>query len=150
MLVTINPDAVAEVRVLTSNYQAEYGRAGGGFVQTTTRSGTNQYHASARYFRRHDSLNGNNFFNNVSGRPRNIYRYNFYGYDLGGPAPVLGEKGNRKLFFFWSQEFYRQLVPEVARNIQVPTLPERQGDFSQSVDGTGARIFVRDPLATGN
>lgn len=61
LLVTVNPDAVAEVKVLTSNYQAEYGRAGGGFVQLTTRSGTNEYHGTGRYFRRHDSLNANSF-----------------------------------------------------------------------------------------
>lgn len=150
MLVTVNPDAVGEVRVLTSNYQAEYGRAGGGYVEMTIKSGTNDYHASARYFRRHDSMNADSFFNNVNGLPRSIYRYNFYGYDFGGPIPVLGSKRNRKLFFFWSQEFYRQFIPNTARNIQFPTALERQGDFSQSVDGTGARIYVRDPLASGN
>lgn len=153
LLVTVNPDAVAEVKVLTSNYQAEYGRAGGGFVQLTTRSGTNEYHGTGRYFRRHDSLNANSFFNNANGRPRNIYRYNFYGYDFGGPVPLLGTPDNRKLFFFWSQEFYRQLIPEAARNIRVPTQAERSGDFSQTVDGTGARVFISDPTrldASGN
>src|SRR5207253_914532 len=55
--VTMNPDAIAEVKVLTSNFQAEYGKAAGGFIQYTTRSGTTQFHGGARYFRRHDSLN---------------------------------------------------------------------------------------------
>ncbi|MCI0663061.1 MAG: Plug and carboxypeptidase regulatory-like domain-containing protein, partial [Acidobacteria bacterium] len=82
LLVTVNPDAVQEVKILTSNYQAEYGRAGGGYVMITTKSGTNQFHGSGRYFRRHDSLNANSFFNNANLRPRNIYRYNFYGYDV--------------------------------------------------------------------
>jgi hypothetical protein len=137
LLVTVNPDALAEVKVLTSNYQAEYGRAGGGFVQLTTRSGTNEFHSTVRYFRRHDSLNANNFFNNARGQPRNLYRFNDYGYDIGGPVyfPRFGEGGPRlwrgkdKLFFFFSQEYYRQLVPEVARNIRVPTAAERNGDF---------------------
>ncbi len=145
LLVTLNPDAVAEIKILTSNYQAEYGRAGGGFVQLTTRSGTNEYHGTGRYFRRHDSLNANNYFNNANNRTRNIYRYNFYGYDFSGPAPFIGEKDRRKLFFFFSQEYYRQQVPEAARNITVPTAAERNGDFSQTVDGTGARIFISDP-----
>ena len=158
LLVTLNPDAVSEIKVLTSNYQAEYGKAGGGFVQLTTRSGSNEFHGTGRYFRRHDSMNANSFFNNANARPRNIYRYNFYGYDIGGPAflPRFGEggpsvwDGRKKLFFFWSQEYYRQLIPEAARTIRVPTLAERSGDFSQTLDGTGAKIFIRDPLLSGN
>jgi hypothetical protein len=157
LLVTVNPDAVQEVKILTSNYQAEYGRAGGGFVQITTRSGSNQFHGTGRYFRRHDSLNANSFFNNADNRPRNIYRYNFYGYDISGPVflPRFGEggpvfwDGRKKLFFFWGQEYYRQLVPETARNIRVPTEAERAGDFSQTVDRTGTRIFINDPTKLG-
>ncbi|HKC88228.1 MAG TPA: carboxypeptidase regulatory-like domain-containing protein, partial [Blastocatellia bacterium] len=149
LLVTLNPDAVAEIKILTSNYQAEYGRAGGGFVQLTTRSGTNEYHGGGRYFRRHDSLNANNYFNNARNQPRPIYRYNFYGYDFSGPVPFIGEKGRRKLFFFFSQEYYRQVVPEAVRNIRVPTEAERSGDFSQTTDGNGNKIFIKDPLLTG-
>ncbi len=144
-LVTINPDALEEVKVLTSNYQAEFGRSGGGFIALTTRSGTSQYHGGARYFRRHDSLNANNYFNNANARPRNIYRYNYYGYDVGGPVPLLGSKDNRKLFFFFSEEFYDQLVPESARQIRVPTAAEKKGDFSQTTDGTGKAITIKDP-----
>jgi hypothetical protein len=149
LLVTINPDALAEIKILTSNYQAEYGRAGGGFVQLTTRSGTNEYHGGGRYFRRHDSLNADSFFNNANRLPRPIYRYNFYGYDFSGPVPFIGEKDRRKLFFFFSQEYYRQVVPEAARNIRVPTEAERSGDFSQTTDGAGNRIFIKDPLLAG-
>jgi len=148
-LVTVNPDAVAEFKVLTSNYQAEYGRAGGGFIQVTTKSGSNEYHGGGRYFRRHDSLNANNFFNNTRGQPRPLYRFNYYGYDLSGPVPLVGSRDNRKLFFFFSQEYYRQLIPEAARNIRVPSEAERNGDFSQTVDGNGNRVFIRDPLLTG-
>ena len=64
---SINPDAIAEIKVLTSNYQAEYGRAGGGFIAVVTKSGTNDFHGTARYFRRHDSLNANNYFRNAAG-----------------------------------------------------------------------------------
>src|SRR5262249_5157215 len=51
-LVSVNPDGLEEVKILTSNYQAEYGRSGGGFIALTTRSGTNEYHGSGRYFPR--------------------------------------------------------------------------------------------------
>ena len=53
-LVSVNPDALEEVKVLTSNYQAEYGRSGGGVVALTTRGGTNEYHGGLRYFKRDD------------------------------------------------------------------------------------------------
>jgi Carboxypeptidase regulatory-like domain/TonB-dependent Receptor Plug Domain len=147
LLVTVNPDSIAETKVLTSNYQAEYGRSGGGFVLQTTRSGTNDFHGSARYFRRHDSLNANSFFNNLRGNPRNIYRFNSGGYSIGGPVyfPRFGEggpafwRGKDKLFFFFSQEYYRQLVPEIARNVRVPTSSERNGDFSSLLPTTVIR-----------
>jgi hypothetical protein len=108
-LVSVNPDALEEVKVLTSNYQAEYGRSGGGFIALTTRGGTNQLHGGGRYFRRHDSLNANPFFNNLRGGsdrgfPRPLYRYNFYGWDLGGPIHIPKiVRGKDKLFFFVSQ-----------------------------------------------
>lgn len=154
--ITINPDAVAEVRVLTSNFQAEHAKASGSFIQYTTRSGSNEFHGGARYFRRHDSLNANGFFNNAQGLPRGLYRYNYYGYDIGGPVLLPGTRFNKnrdKLFFFWNQEYYDQLTPIGAKNIRVPTELERAGDFSQTVDGQGARVFIADPLradANGN
>jgi hypothetical protein len=156
-LVTVNPDAVEEVKILTSNYQAEYGRSGGGYIGLTTRSGTNQYHGSGRYFRRHDSMNANNFFNNSTKIARPLYRYNYYGWDFGGPIylPRFGEggksvwNGKDRLFFFIGQEYYNQLVPVGATNIRVPTAAERTGNFSQSVDGSGNKIFIKDPLLTG-
>jgi len=154
-LVSVNPDALEEVKIMTSNYQAEYGRSGGGFIALTTRSGTNEYHGSGRYFRRHDSLNANTFFNNTRGGSekgftRPLYRFNYYGWDFGGPVPGLGSKNDRKLFFFVNQEYYRQLVPQASSvNIRVPTAAERAGDFSQSVDGSGNKLYVKDPLLSG-
>ena len=150
-LVSVNPDALEEVRIMTSNYQAEYGRSGGGFIALTTRSGTNEYHGDGRYFRRHDSMNANTFFNNARGGadkgfPRPLYRYNFDGWDFGGPVPFFGSKNERKLFFFVNQEYYDQLVPQSSsNNIRVPTALETSGDFSQSVDGSGKAITIIDP-----
>ncbi|HYE74845.1 MAG TPA: carboxypeptidase regulatory-like domain-containing protein [Blastocatellia bacterium] len=161
-LVSVNPDALEEVKILTSNYQAEYGRSGGGFIALTTRGGTNQYHGSGRYFRRHDSLNANTFFNNARGGQgqfaRPLYRFNYYGWDFGGPVilPRFGSggpstwNGKGKLLFFINQEYYSQLVPQLSSvNIRVPTVAERNGDFSQSVDGSGNKMFIKDPLLSG-
>jgi hypothetical protein len=150
--------------VLTSNFQAEYGRAGGAFIAVVTKSGTREFHGGGRFFHRHEGLNANNYLRNAQGReangverqPRNLYRYNSVGYDIGGPVwiPGLGfNKSKEKLFFYWNQEFYEQLAPEGARNIRVPTEAERNGDFSQTVDGTGAPVFISDPTkvdANGN
>jgi outer membrane receptor protein involved in Fe transport len=163
---SLNPDAIAEMKVLTSNFQAEYGRAGGAFISVVSKSGTTEFHGGARYFHRHEGLNANNYFRNAQGlradgseiQPRNLYRYNTVGYEIGGPVyfpeKVFGPLGgfNRekdKLFFYWNQEFYEQLAPENTRNIQVPSLLERLGDFSQSTDGNGNKVYIRDPLLTG-
>lgn len=152
-LVSVNPDALDEVKVLTSNYQAEYGRAGGGFIALTTRGGTSEFHGGARYFRRHDSMNADTYFNDLrggsaNGFPRPLYRYNFYGWDFGGPVIIPHVvNGRNKLFFFISQEYYRQLVPQASSvNILVPTAAERAGDFSKSVDGSGKPITIVDPI----
>jgi hypothetical protein len=150
-LVSVNPDALEDVKVMTSNYQAEYGRSGGGVVALTTRGGTNEYHGGLRYFKRDDRLNANTFFNNArggddAGFPRPPYRFNYYGWDFGGPVPIE-KSGAHKVFFFAAQEYYDQLVPQTtSNNIRVPTAAERAGDFSQTVDGTGRAIPIIDPL----
>jgi outer membrane receptor protein involved in Fe transport len=150
-LVSVNPDALEEVKVLTSNYQAEYGRSGGGVIALTTRGGTNNFHGGGRYFRRHDSMNANSWLNDWRGGQgtytRPLYRYNFYGWDFGGPVWIPHVvNGRNKLFFFASQEYYRQLVPQASSvNIRVPTAAERKGDFSQTVDGAGKAIPIIDP-----
>jgi hypothetical protein len=148
--VTINPDAVGEVKILTSNYQAEYGKAAGGIVTVTTKGGGQDFHVDARWFHRHDSLNANSFFNNAQGHPRSLYRYNYYGFDVSGPIFLPQKLGgfNRtrtKLFFFYNEEWYKQLTPQAsANNVEMPTAAERNGDFSQSVNGNGAPIVIRD------
>jgi len=156
----INPDGVSEVNVLSANYPAEYGRSAGGFIQFVTPSGTQDFHGSARFFHRHEGLNANSYFRNAEGRnpdgseiqPRPIYRFNDFGYAWGGPV-MLGRwnENKNKLFFYWNQEFHRQVVASGgARNIRVPSEAERRGDFSQTLDGSGARIFIRDPNRAGN
>ena len=126
------PDALEEVKILTSNYQAEFGKAGGGFIALTTRSGTSRYRGGLRYFKRHEGMNANSFFNNANGRPKPLYRYDYSGWDFGGPVPVGGTRESRRMFFFAAQEYYQQKTPAgAAQNIRVPTALERGGDFSR-------------------
>jgi len=149
--VTLNPDAIEEVKVLTSNYQAEFGKAAGGQVAIVSKGGTNEWHGNGRFFHRNEGLNANEWFNKqnqLSGGQKNtppLYRYNDIGYQIGGPLK------KNKLFVFWSQEFYRQLVPiGGTATFYTPTALERQGDFSQSTDGDGAPIVISGPGITNN
>src|ERR1700682_2584981 len=160
--VTINPDAIEEVKILTSNYQAEFGKAAGGQIAIITKSGTNQFHGDARFFHRHEGLNANDYFNKKNelqaspAKPNTppLYRYNYVGYQIGGPIFIPGTGLNRnkdKLFFFWNQEFYRQLIPiGGTAQFYTPTALERQGDFSQSIDGNGNPIVISGPGITNN
>lgn len=148
--VTVSLDAVEEVKALTGNYQAQYGRMSGANIQIITKSGTRQFHGLASYFKRHEQFNANNFFSNQIGLAKPIYRYNTWTYNIGGPIYMPGKlaKMRDKLFFFWSQEFWPLKTAGAVVRLTVPTALERTGDFSQSVDQNGALIVVRDP-ATG-
>jgi hypothetical protein len=106
--VPLNLDAIAEVNVLLGNYQAEYGRNSGAVINVATKSGTSQFRGSAYLYKRDESFNANNFFNNELGVPRPVYRYTDIGYNLGGPIfwPGKFNKDRNKLFFFFSGEYW--------------------------------------------
>ena len=142
-----NMDAIAEVKLLASNYQAEYGRNSGGVVTMVTKSGSRDFHGSAWWVHRHEGLNANGYFNNLAGRAISPYRYNVPGWSLGGPVYIPGKfnKEKNKLFFFASQEFVRLFVPVSLQKRTMPTAAERTGDFSSSVDSRGNLIVVKDP-----
>ena len=135
-------DAVAEVKVLLSNYQAEYGRSSGGTINTVIKSGTREFHGGVYYYLRNEDLNANEWLNNRSGLARPQYRFNNPGYFIGGPVilPKLRDKLRDKLFFFWSQDFLPLTIPSGAGNYTFPTVAERTGDFSKS------GVTIIDPL----
>jgi hypothetical protein len=148
VLTTMNVDQIAEFKLITNSQPAEIGRSSGAAIQVVTKSGTRDFHGTGYLFHRHEGLNANNWRNNADGRPRNIFRYNYFGYNIGGPVLLPGglNRNRDKLFFFWSQEFQEQLSPNTVRNVTVPTDPERRGDFSQTRDGSGRPVTIRDPL----
>ena len=148
-LATISLDSVQEFRILTGVYQAEYGRSAGAQIIVQTKSGTKDFHGTGYWYRRHESMNANSWVRNRDGLPRQLYRYQYPGYTIGGPVyiPKLFNQNRDKLFFFWSQEFQRQLQPEGQRFVTVPTELERNGDFSRSLDRNGQPLpGIRDPL----
>ena len=146
-LVTISVDNTQEFRVITNNFNPEYGRSSGSQIIVSTRSGTDAYHGEGYIFHRNDSLNGNNWFNNRVGQSRSKQRYNDAGFNIGGPIqiPHLFEQLKTRAFFFVGQEYQNQLNPQGLRNVRVPTALERAGDFSQSVDSSGNPYpYIRD------
>ncbi|MBM3783521.1 MAG: carboxypeptidase regulatory-like domain-containing protein [Acidobacteria bacterium] len=145
--VSVSQDAVAEVRILLSNYQAEFGRMSGANIQLVTKSGTKQFHGLGSYFKRHEQFNANNFFNNLLGQPKPRYRFNTWNYNVGGPAFIPGvfNKNREKLFFFFSQEYWPLKVNRPLAQLTVPTALERRGDYSLSNDLNNRQIVVRDP-----
>jgi outer membrane receptor protein involved in Fe transport len=143
-------DSIAEIKVLTSNYQAEYGRSSGGTINVITKSGTRQFHGGGFYSKRNEDFNANEWQNNKFGRPKPPYRFDYSGYHIGGPILLPGKfnSARNKLFFFWNQEFLPRTNPGNLERRTFPTEAERRGDFSQSFDTNGRLIVIRDP-ATG-
>ncbi len=146
-MVLVSMDSVAEVKVLLSNFQAEYGKFSGANVQMITKSGTKQFHGLGSYFKRHEQFNANNFFNNRLGAANPRYRFNTWSYALGGPVyiPSKFNRNKEKLFFFWSQEYWPLRAPQPIAQRTVPTELEREGDFSQSLELNGRPVSVLDP-----
>jgi hypothetical protein len=151
-MVTTNIDAVAEVKVLTNAYQAEYGRAVGGQLQVVTKSGSQKFHGSGYWFGRRSDWDANSYLNKreTPEVPKSQTARNDSGYTFGGPVSFPGfNESKKKLFFFWSQEFERRSNPASVHQTRVPTALERKGDFSQSVDSSGNPFpYIRD-YATG-
>ncbi len=140
-------DAIGEVKLLVSNYTAEYGGRTGGQLTLSTKNGTSQFHGTAYYYMRHEMLNANEFFNNKTGVAIPKYRYQNPGGTIGGPLIIPGtnfNKSRQKLFFFFS---YDKLFNATTINnvYTMPTALERQGDFSKTVTTTGVQIPITDP-----
>jgi len=146
-----NMDSIAEMRVLTSNYQAEYGRNMTGTISVVTKGGSQEFHGSAWANKRHEMFNAKNFFNNYNGQQKSVYRFFVWGYSIGGPVyiPKLFNTQKRKLFFFWSQEYTKQKPATLSGYANMPTAAQRAGDFSAYTDGNGVPVALTDP-STGN
>ncbi|HLX86480.1 MAG TPA: carboxypeptidase regulatory-like domain-containing protein [Terriglobales bacterium] len=114
-------DSIAEVRVMSSNYGAQYGRNSSGTVELETKSGTNKFHGDVFEYIRNDYFNADNYFTGFS-----AYKKNDWGFTIGGPViiPHLYD-GKNKTFFFYSGEWRRDRVPGAFFNVATPTCEER-------------------------
>ncbi|MCM3872759.1 MAG: Plug and carboxypeptidase regulatory-like domain-containing protein [Pyrinomonadaceae bacterium] len=128
LLVFPSIDSIAEFRVMRNSFSAEYGQAQGAVVNLITKSGNNQFHGTAFYFLRDDSLNATEFFLNRAGQPKAPLSYKNYGGNFSGPII------KNRLFFFWNEE-WRNEKRGVVSSAKVPTVAEKIGDFSGTLTG---------------
>lgn len=160
----LNMDAISEVKILSNNYQAEYGGTSGTPINAVTKSGTRDFHGTVYYYNRNEAYNANDFFHgrafnhdangNPIELPKDRSRFNTIGYNVGGPVLIPHTDFNRnrdKLFFFFSQEIWPTVHPGDNNPYQltVPTALERMGDFSQSLDSSGDKVALKEPQNCG-
>lgn len=128
-----NPDTIAEFKILTSDYTAEYGRNGGGVISEVMKSGSNTLHGSAFDFVRNTDFDANSFFNIIDGIPRNDLKRHQFGGTIGGPITIPHIiHGKDRFFFFFGYQGQRQTESVVQSQITTFTPLELQGNFSAS------------------
>lgn len=119
-------ESIAEFRMLTSNYTAEYGLSSAATMTTVLKAGTNQFHASAWWFGRNDAFNARNYFNPAPQKVSEL-RFNIYGFNAGGPVDFKATE--HKTFFFYNME-WRSLIQGQNLSTNIPLGSTFGGDFS--------------------
>jgi Carboxypeptidase regulatory-like domain/TonB dependent receptor len=133
IVVSPNPDAVEEFKILTNNYDAQYGRTSGGIVNQITKSGTNDFHGDAFEFLRNTVLNARDYFLPPS-VPKQAFQRNVFGGTFGGPIK------KNKTFFFLAYQGGRTRAGDTSQLLTVLTPTERTGNFGDlcpTYDGSG-------------
>ncbi len=145
------PDSIGEFRVESGVLTADYGRYAGGIISMQTQSGTDIFHGRAFFYLRNQNLNSNDWTDNSLGNPRQDFQQKNYGAAVGGPVRIPHVyNGSDHTFFYGAWEGERFSQGEVVEST-VPTLLNRQGDFSQTVVNynNGAPVLARiyDPFS---
>jgi len=136
MIVDPNPDAVDEFKIITNNYEAEYGRTSGGIVNQVVKSGTNQIHGDAFDYFRNTALDASDYF--LQQAP--IFRYNMFGGTIG--FPIIKDK----MFLFASYQGARRAEGQNPGVLTTLSPAERTGDFSELLPG----LQLVNPATGGN
>jgi hypothetical protein len=131
-------DAIGDIKILTSNYSALYGRTASGTTIVSTKAGTSQFHGDAYGFFRNEAFNARNFFDETKGAP--LYRRQDWGLTLGGPVTK-----NLKTFFFVSEEYRNEKTP-YEFNQGVPSVAERSGNFNDVCPANGGYFYQQAPV----
>lgn len=137
-------ETIAEFKVVTTPFSAEYGRGGFSQINVVTKGGTRRFAGTLFYFGRNDFFDATDYFSHQT-LP---LKQHIFGFNIGGPLILPGyNKNRRKTFFFFSQEFNRLITRGEAINTTVPTMAERNGDFSHLGAGAdGAFGTADDPI----
>ena len=143
-------DAVQEFRVYTTAYAPEFGRTSGGVVSYGLRSGTDQVHGEVWEYFRDSVFNANGFNANAAGQARPSFTRNQFGFLVGGPVVIPKVyDGRKRTFFFGTYEGLRDnYVTAGGFEATVPTMLERQGDFSKTINANGSQLVIFDPSTT--
>ncbi len=139
LIVTPSLDAISELKILTSNYGAMYGKSASGTVQATTKSGTSSFHGNLYEYFRNEVLDARNYFDPPGSAPKD--RLNDFGGTIGGPfyIPGIYPRSKSKTYFFLSEEFRYEDAPwTVPFNQAVPSNAERAGIFNDVCPTSGA------------
>ena len=144
-------EAIQEITMERGNYDAGYGRSGGGQVLVATRSGTSSFHGEGYEYVRTTDFNANDWLNKASevaaGQPNEpgVYHQNVYGFTIGGPVfiPKFYNTGKNKTFFFWSEDWHKIDQAATTTTLNPPTTNETKGIFAGD-------ITAQYPAATYN
>lgn len=141
-------DDTQEFKVQSNSLPAEYGRFGGGVVNVSTKSGTNQLHGTVFDFLRNSALDTNDYFDNKAGRKLPALKMNQFGAAVGGPVVIPHlYNGHDKTFFFADYQGTRRIQGATFTGT-VPTQAQRSGDFSQTYNSSGKLVTIYNPLST--
>ncbi len=142
-----SPDAIAEFKTLRGQYSAQFGRNASGQIDVVTKSGTNSVHGSAYEYLRNDYFDANGYANDSLHTHIAPYRYNEFGFSLGGPVYIPKVyNGKNKTFFFISEEWQRINESLANASALVPQSSERSGDFTQSGEKIGG-VWTTGPVS---
>lgn len=150
-------DSTQEIQILTSSYSPEYGRSSGGQIRIITKSGGQQFHGAMYEYLRNSAFDANTWSRNHTPGQDFVppFRYNQFGYDIGGPfyIPHHFNSDKSKIFWYWGQEWVRNRYTDQS-SMTVPTMLMRQGNFSELLDPAnpfyaGKSVVIKDPQ-TGN
>jgi len=140
-----SPDMVSEIKVVTTSYEPHYGSSTSGQIVATTKSGSDRFHGSVFEYHQNDGLNATQWGADGKGK----LTKNNYGANLGGPLklPVLWSN-SVKTYFYGNYERYRQEGGANRPTLSIPSLKQRNGDFSDWTDSDGRLIPIYDPATT--
>jgi len=150
-------EAIQEITLERGNYDAGYGRSGGGQVLVATKSGTSAFHGEGYEYVRNTMFDANDYFNKRSqllageGNNAGVNHHNVYGFTIGGPIyiPRVYNESKNKTFFFWSEDWHKITAAASSSVLQSPTTSEMAGNFTVPAPASGGTPIAPPTLPAG-